>query len=176
MLSVVFLFHPSEGLLEVSAPGTRQDVRHLQEIFCRIALGMDRMPDPTTARAFELNGLKQPGFTFATDAEDGIARVDVVAMELAEHLNPHRRIAFKDDPSRGDGLHAWMERAVDRRRLPPEMLDVVSTRLRVTFAADPRRRHRTLTFGISAPDVTTLRDDPSHLLIKRYLRRWQIAV
>lgn len=175
VLSLVYIFHPEEGLLELSAAGSRKEVRALQEVFCRIALGMERMPELGSRRAFELNGLKQPSFAFTTDPDDNIDRVDVVAMKLAETLHPQRRITFEDDPARGDGLHAWMERAVDRSRLPPELLDVVQTRLRVTFKAPPGRAPRTLTFGISTPDVTTLRDEPHHLLIKRYLRRWQIA-
>jgi len=176
VFEVALVFRPDEGILEISAPGAKKDIQALQEVFCRYALGMDRLPPPTNHRCYELNGLKQRSFAFPTDPADGIAKVEVAALRL--HLNgrPRQRVAVEHDPATGITCHDWMDNVLDQRQVPLKMLDVAQVRIRVEWVPDNGgKARRPFTFTVGMPDSSSLRDEPHHLLLKRYLAPWKIA-
>ncbi len=175
VFEVALVFRPDEGVLEISAPGRKKDIQALQEVFCRCALDMDRLPPPTNHRCYELNGLKRRSFAFPTDPKDKIARVDVVALKLGVHGAPRRRVLIEDDPRAPTPFHDWMDQVVDQQSVPLSMLDVAQARIRVEWEPVNGGRPRTLTFTVGAPDSCSLKDDPNHLVMKRYLKAWNIA-
>ena len=176
VLEVAFVYHPDEGVLEVSAPANLRDITRLQDVFCQIALDMSRRPSDAAQNAFALNGLKHRSFGFPTEPEDGIARVEIMAMKLAPPGEASRRLIFERDPQAAGSIHEWMDKTVGDAPTSVDTLEVVSARLRVTWISEEGRAPRTLTFALRAPDSSTLRDEPQHLLLKRYLKRWQLAV
>jgi len=175
VFQVVFVFRPDEGVLEISAPGQKKDIEALQEVFCRYALEMDRLPPRTNDRCYELNGLKRLDFDFPTKTEDQIEKVEVVALRMNVVGNHRRRVTVEQDPNSGETLHAWMKTAINEQRTPLRMLDVTSTRLKVTWRTAPGEKAKTLTFSLTAPDSTSLKDLPQHNVIKRYLKPWKLA-
>jgi len=175
VFEVAFVFRPDEGTLEIHAPGKKAEIQALQEVFCRITLGMDQMPPSTNDRCFVLNGLKSEDFAFVTDPVDGIAHVHVVALRMNTLGSRRCRLTVEQDPASGESLHDWLDRALHRERTPLEVLDVNQARIRVEWAPVDSRKPRTLTFTLTTPDSSTLRDFPHHQIVKRYLEKWQIA-
>jgi len=175
VFQIAFMYRSDEGVLEIGAPGGKKDANVLQEVFCRYALGMDRIPPPTNDRCFELNGLKKPRFPFPTDPGDGIDSVKVVALRMNQTGNRKRRLTFEQDAAGGEDLHEWIKRALDETKVPLRMMDVTQARIRVVWKAEQGKRPRTLTFTLTAPDSTSLKDLPHHQTIRSYLTRWKIA-
>ena len=175
VFQIAFMYRSDEGVLEIGAPGGKKDANVLQEVFCRYALGMDRIPPPTNDRCFELNGLKKSNFSFPTDPADGIDFVKVVALRMNQTGNRKRRITFEHDASGGEDLHTWIKRALDETKLPLRMMDVTQARIRVVWKPEQGKKPRTLTFTLTAPDSMSLKDLPHHQTIRGYLKRWKIA-
>ena len=92
VFEICFVFYPEEGVLELAAPGRAKEIAALQELFCRIALGLEGRPTGKAQVIFDLNGLLNPGFSFPTDPEDGIERVDLLAVELMDCKSPLHRV------------------------------------------------------------------------------------
>src|SRR5207248_6880020 len=80
---VVFAYDPVDGVLDLIAKGEKQLKCDLQQIFGVLVLGERLKPELPRAAAYELNGLVDRGFTFATDPEDGIEEVRVRQLRLA---------------------------------------------------------------------------------------------
>ena len=175
VFEVALVFRPEEGVLEISAPGRKKDIQALQEVFCRCALGMDRLPPLSNARCYELNGLKRRSFPFPTDPKDRIARVDVVGLRLGFNGLPRQRIHVESDPTGEMSLHDWMETIVNQQTVPLSMLDVAQARIRVEWEPVDGARAQTATFTLGMPDSCTLKDEPHHLIVKRYLKAWTLA-
>ena len=175
VFEICLVYRPEEGVLEVAAPGGKKDAQALQEVFCRIALGLPRVPPAKTARAYELNMLKDPGFSFTTDAADRIEAVELLAMRVNEVGSPRRRLTFEQDPRSGKPLRDWIERSLNADQVPWAMVDVNQIRVRLTYRGDPKKKKPTHTFTVTSPDSTTLKDDPRDQIAKRCLARWKIA-
>jgi hypothetical protein len=172
---VVFVFRPDEGILEICGPGQKNDIQVLQEVFCRHALEMDRLPPPMNDRCFDLNGLKSPDFGFPTNPEDNIEKVEVVALRMNFVATPRKRISFEQDPNSNETLHAWIRAMVKDQLMPLKMMDVSYARLRVTWRVLEGEPAKQLTFSVTVPDSTTLRDLPLHNVVKPYLKAWKLA-
>lgn len=175
VFDVALVFRPDEGILEISAPGTKKDIQALQEVFCRCALRMDRLPPTTNNRCFELNGLKSRSFAFPTNPEDAIASVEVVGLRLGVVRAPRRRIQVDNDPDGDMAFYDWMDSVVNQQAVPLSMLDVGQAQIRVVWEPVNGSKPRTVTFTVGSPDSCCLKDDPLHLVVKRYLKPWRIA-
>lgn len=175
VFNVVYIYRPDEGLLEISAPGGKKDIELVQEVFCRTALGLDGIPPESDRDCWRLNGLKRLDFAFPTDPADRIASVEVVSLRLHPMGNPRRRITVEQDPASGEPLFTWLNRIVDTAQVPLELLDVSQARVRVVWEPEDDKKPVARTFTLGVPDSTTLKDDPLHLVIKRYLKAWNIA-
>ncbi len=175
VFEVALVFRSDEGVLEISAPGRKRDIQTLQEVFCRLALGMDRLPPPANHRCYELNGLKRRSFQFPTEPADRIARVDVVGLRLDVNGRPRQRVLVENDPSSDVPFHDWMASVVDQQKVPLAMLDVGKAHLRVEWEPVDGKKAQSVSFWVGMPDTCSLKDDPHHLVVKRYLKAWQIA-
>jgi len=175
VFNVVYIYRPDEGLLEISAPGGKKDIELVQEVFCRTALGLDGIPPESDRDCWRLNGLKRLDFAFPTDPADRIAGVELVSLRLHPMGNPRRRITVEQDPASGEPLFTWLNRIVDTTRVPLELLDVSQARIRVVWESEDGKKPVARTFTLGMPDSTSLKDDPHHLVIKRYLTAWNIA-
>ena len=176
VFQVVYIFRPKEGLLEMSAPGDKREIRELQEVFCRYALGMPHAPDVKSERCYELNGLKDRAVKFPTDPKDGFKKVEVMALRLNQAGNKRRSILVSQDPGGNESLHDWLDRVLDATKVPLRMLDVSQAKIRAEWYPEQGKKARTLTFTLSLPDSSSLKDLPHHEQIKKYLKDWKLAV
>jgi hypothetical protein len=172
VLDVAFVFRPDEGVLELHAPGKRDEVNELQNLFCTAIL---REPPPvpyTSDKTFQLGGLLNRQFTFPTEVQDGIEAVEVTEMEVHRGLARRPRLTFEAEPC---PLPAFLDQLTAWVKVPLAELTITSVRLRVRFPARGNARAKTVTFSVSLPDTTDLKDTPEHLRIKRLLREWGLA-
>lgn len=175
VFNVVYVYRPDEGTLEISAPGSRKEITLVKEVFCRTALGLDGIPPDSDGDCWRLNGLKRLDFSFPTEPADGIASVELLSLRLHPIDTPRRRITVEQAPASGEPLHDWLNRVVDADQVPLHMLDVDQAKVRVVWQAVDGKRPATVTFTLGMPDGVSLKDDPKHLVIKRYLKAWNIA-
>lgn len=172
---VAYLYQPEEGILELSAPGSRKEIKLLQEVFCRLPLGLDGIPTKATDRCFVLNGLKADDHDFPTDPADGIESVQVVALRLSEIGNARRRLTVEQDPNSSETVHEYLRRVINQEQMPLELMNVTWAKLRVVWYPEAEgKKPKALTFTLGYPDSISLKDEPRHLAIKKYLKRWRL--
>jgi hypothetical protein len=175
-LEVIFIYRPSEGILEVLAPGGKQYVDDLVASFCLTVLGLDHVPPESEADAFNINVLLDRHFAFPCEPADRIQNVYVRELVLDVPGPAGKQIAVRarTGPRSSRGVHDVIDEYLDRRKLLINEIDVHSARLRVLFQAEGNARPKSLTFTLTMPDACTLKDDPYDQVVKRCLQRWGI--
>jgi hypothetical protein len=126
----------------------------------------------TSDKTFQLGGLLNRQFTFPTEVQDGIEAVEVTEMEVHRGLARRPRLTFEAEPC---PLPAFLDQLTAWVKVPLAELTITSVRLRVRFPARGNARAKTVTFSVSLPNTTDLKDTPEHLRIKRLLREWGLA-
>ena len=174
VMEVGFIFWPDEGTLEIGAHGKKQEIQALQHIFCQHALGMEELPPIRNDQVFRLNELKRRYFDFPTDPEDRIESVEVVALRFNLTGNKDRKVLIEQSSDSLGSLHDWIARALNQVKVPLAMWEVTQAKIKVTWRLEPGKRQKTLTFTLTTPDSSTLKDMPHHLVIKEYLKRWNL--
>ena len=97
-------------------------------------------------------------------------------MRINEVGNKRRRLTFEQDPSAPESLHQWIKRSLDADKVPWTNIDVNQARIRLTFRGKPTRGKKpTLTFTVTTPDSTSLKDGPREQVAKRCLKKWKLA-
>ena len=175
VFEVAFVFTPDEGILEMSAPGGKKEATELQEIFCRSVLRLPGLPEDARQYHYDLNLLKDPSFSFPTNGNDGIDKVEVMSMRINPLNNARRRIAIEQDPTSGESLYDWISRALNKENVSMDRVNVSHVKMRITWHPENGRKPRTLTFTLTSPDSTSLDDSPLHQTVKGYLKTWKIA-
>lgn len=175
---IVFIYDADEGTLELYTPGNRQVKQDLQKLFARTILHEELGEENSATAPFQLNALKQRGFGFRTDPDDGITDVRVREMRLSVVGSPHRRITLDAGPKGGrDDIHQFIEDSIDKQRLPLSMVEVTSAVIQMQFAntTGRGRPQKTLTFRVSHPDSCSLKaDKPEHLRARKCLKLSEI--
>lgn len=173
VFDVALLFRPDDGTLEIHAPGKRDEVDALYGIFCDTALGGYVPPEGYAAPTYRLAKVVDRGFAFATDAIDGIERIDVLSMRLHHGGVAKRpRITFEPEPC---GLADFMTQLAAHVARPVSEWVLAQVKLRAVFSAVGKRKARTVTFTLTAPDTSDLKDSRDHVVLKGYLSRWGLA-
>jgi len=172
VFQVAFVFHPEDGVLELSAPGKRKDTQLLQAHFCTYILGEQFDIVPATPRPLRLDALKHPDFAFPTQPGENLERVELLSLRMRPIADNAGVVKF----SMGDlPLHEFIDRFLTRGDYARNDLRVVQARLRFTWRAVAGERRRVSSVTLTLPDSTTLKDLPHHQIIRRSLSRWNIA-
>ena len=174
---VIFVYDPIDGELDLFAQGGKDIKQDLQEVFARTILHEDLGQEDKTSQPYELNGLKKRDFAFPTDPADRIAEVRVKALRLSVIGNGGRQLSFEVPPKGPTReIHDFIENALDAEQLPMAMVNVKSAAIQVRFdtSGGPGRQTKTVSFRVSHPDSCNLKDSPEELLVKQYLKRWEI--
>jgi hypothetical protein len=174
---VIYIYDAEDGALELYVQGDRKIVRDLQELFGRAILHEELGEERRNSAPYDLNGLKVRDFSFPTDPADGVREVKISALKLSLVGSPEKRITFEaDSKGRRDAVHELMQNALDERRLPPAMVNVMSAVIKMVFENTDGhgRPTKTLTFRISSPNSCNLKDSPEELLARKYLKDWKI--
>lgn len=174
VLEVGFIYRPDEGLLEIGASGGKTEIQALQRIFCRAALGMEELPPPRNDEVYKLDGLLRRNFAFPTDPEDGIEGVKLTSLRLLRIGSRARKITIEQSADAQEHLLDWLDEVLDQERAPARHWQVEQARFRATWRATAGKPPKTLTFTLTRPDSTSLKDLPNHRVIKSYLKRWRL--
>jgi hypothetical protein len=169
---VAWLFRPDEGVLEIHAPGRRDEIQTLQRIFCETALGRKDAPPDGNDRCYELARLLDPRFVFVLDPVDELDRIEVCSMRLVRSAVKKPRVTFETTPC---PLTDFLSQVNDELDTPLPQWTLTSVRLRAVWRGGDKKRPKTVSFSLSAPDASDLKDTPEHLVLKRYLKTWGIA-
>lgn len=174
---VIYVYEPLDGTLDLYAQGNRKIKYDLQKLFGRTILHEEIGEESSKSTPYELNGLKRRDFAFPTDPVDRITEVRVKELRLSIVGSPKQNITFKVDP-RGtkDEIYELIDRALYAKQLPMSMLNVGSAVIQMRFdnTGGNGRDTKTVTFMVSYPDSCNLKDNPEHMVAKRYLKRWGI--
>lgn len=92
--SVLFVFCPHDGSLELVAKGGPDVHYPLQQAFCKSVFDMQIEPADPLRPAYRLQHVLNPDFTYPTETSDGVARVRLTRIRLATNSNTFPVVAF----------------------------------------------------------------------------------
>ena len=88
-----------------------------------------------------------------------------------------KRIILEADARRDrNAVYDLLDDIVGSDKIPVELLTLTQVRLQLVFRGDAKRREKTITFDVTAPDLCSLKYDPKHEIAKKYLKSWGIDV
>jgi hypothetical protein len=178
-IEMIFVYRPETGMLETSAPGRKEDVETLLDIFCRTILGLPKLPEKPQEPTFELSGLKSRDFDFPIEPQDAglIEFVCVKKLKLELPGFGGRRITLEASASKSkrQAVYDLLDAALNKEKVPVETLLLSQVKFQIIFSARGGTREKKLTFEVSHPDRCTLKDDPYDQIAKKYLKLWKIA-
>lgn len=171
---IVFEYHRADGTTDIYAQGGGKIRQSLSQIFARVVLGAEDIPEPLNEDCFDLTVFKNPNITFPTDPADNITLVRVLAMRLQFHGHRGGRITVAIDgrSKQGSVYEVIADKLAERHaRLTDATILGVTMQ---AFLRDGDNRERTLTFKVSAPAFCDLEDSPEEQRLRWYLREWKI--
>lgn len=174
---VIYVYDPVDGTLDLYAQGGKDIKKDLQDLFARTILNHELGEENEDSKPYELSGLKKRGFAFPTDPADRITEVRVRTLCLSVVGNSRNRITLEVKPNGPtDEIYDFIERSLHEKRLPMAMVNVSSAVLQVRFdnTGANGRATKTVSFRIAHPDSCNLKDKPEHLVVKKYLKLWEI--
>lgn len=177
--SVLFVFCPQDGSLELVAKGPQAIQYPLQRAFCRAVLGIDVEPADPLRPVYDLSVLLDPDFTFPTDPRDHVEQIRLKKIELGQ-LDANREVDAR-----------WVK--FNRRIGPRRALEIVQEELacRGLKRADVYVKRASLEFrflpwgddragkmsvNITVPNTCDLKDkpEPMQAVCDRCFKAWGI--
>jgi hypothetical protein len=175
--SVLFVYSPDAGSLELIANGGDAIKYPLQRAFCKAVLGIDIPPAHRPRPVYRLQQILDPIFAYPTSADDGIGRVQLKSIRW-KPLGAIKQLKanvqeFEPTTSRSE----WMDlirRGLAGYGLSPTQAIVEGATFRLTLARNGSGRARTVEFTVVLPSRfrVSSKSDEMLALGKRCLRRW----
>lgn len=170
-------YEPATGVIEVVA-NDRESRAEMAQFLARDLLGIDFQGEKVPFREYDLSMLLNP-FSFPTDLEDGIERVDVRQLRLMPLDAIGERVTL-ECTSKADRT-IWSMAADRLGTGNPLGGGWVVTQAKLAIKFHPKgdaRRGRTLPLTITYPHGCNLKDqtEAEQLIGEKYLRRWGILV
>ncbi len=188
---VIFVYYKAERALDMYSPGcSPKTVEVLRQVWADAVLEGDLGTPTKGGIVFELDGLKERGFSFPFDPADGIDDVNLSKLRLSvkgqtkEEEKANQRITLEVNAS-GNQEAVWdlLDKVIgadrekpDEARMRLDNLRVTQARFQFIFRSKQRGGTETLSFDVTFPDLCSLKQDPKHKLARDYLKRWGIDV
>lgn len=171
---VVIAYDRMNGTTDIYAQGGRNVRNAIAEIFARVVLGADEVPEQFDMDLFDLEAFKNPNITFPTQPGDNITLVRPQAMRLQFYGRHGGRImAAVDARSKEASVYELIADKLAERHARLTNATVVGVTMQAFFW-DANERERSLMFKISAPAFCDLEDSPEEQRLRWYLRAWGI--
>ena len=177
--SVLFVFCPQDGSLELVAKGGQAIHFPLQQAFCRSVLGIDVEPADPLRPVYDLNMLLDPNFTFPTDPSDHVAAVRLARINVA----PQNAVAgvtgggldFGADLGRRQSLEK-IQGLLALIEAPRDQATVTEAAIEFRFLPWGVERAGRTTVNIWPPNRCDLKDKPDQVqvVIDRCFKAWGI--
>ncbi|HBJ38776.1 MAG TPA: hypothetical protein DDZ51_29300 [Planctomycetaceae bacterium] len=177
--SNVFVYHPSDGAVELIAKGGKKVQLPLRKAFCRAVLGLEVDDDDPIRAAYQLDHLLDPAFAFTTEPEDRIAMVRLRRLRLVPKIAipaiEYPELKFKEQASRTEVLQA-VDRLLAAFGLNRSQVEVAQASIQLQFMSDGVHKPKTLTFNVSQPNTCDLKSKPDDMRVigERCLQRWGV--
>lgn len=170
-------YEPATGVIEVVA-NDRESRAEMAQFLARDLLGINFQGEKVPFREYDLSMLLDP-FSFPTDLEDGIVRVDVRQLRLMPLDAIGERVTL-ECTSKADRT-IWSMAADRLGTGNPLGGGWVVTQAKLAIKFHPKgdaRRGRTLPLTITYPHGCNLKDqtEAEQLIGEKYLRRWGILI
>jgi hypothetical protein len=170
-------YEPSTGVIEVVA-NDRESRSELAQFVARHLLGVEFSSEKVPMRQYDLSVLRNQ-FSFPTDLEDGIERVDVRQLRLMPIDHEGRRVTLENTARAGGTI--WDMADEEFGASNPLLRGWVITQAKLAIKFCPKgdaRRGRSLTLAVTMPHGCNLKDqtEQEQLIGEKYLRRWGILV
>lgn len=173
--SVLFVFSPAEGSLELVANGGEAIHFPLQQAFCKSVLGIDIPPAHPNRPVYRLQQVLDPKFSYPTAAEDRIGRVQLKSIRWKPTGEIKQLRATVQEFESTICRTEWLElvqQGLAGYGLTPTQAVVEGATFRLTLLRGGRSR--TLEFTIALPSRCTVRTKSDELIAigKRCLTQW----
>jgi hypothetical protein len=167
---VVFVFAPTRGTLDASAPGGRPVVAKLMDIATSTLLGTAVAEPSKDDRIYELEGLRDEGFAWKYAPNAGISDVWVKAMRLSLKTGGERLIA---EGTKHGEAHRLYNRVVSVSASAPglraDATFVTQVEVRVEYAPRNGRKVRPRDFRVTYPNSCSLGHDDADRVLREML-------
>ncbi len=172
---VIFGYHRPDGTTDVYVQGGQKVRRPLTEIFARLTLGIDHLPEQVAEDPFDLEIFKNPDITFPTNPADRISLVRVQAIRLQFHGYRAGRVtvAIANARSREGSVYDVIADKLNDRHARLMGATVLGVTLQA-FLRDVDDKEKVVTFKINAPATCDLGDSPEEQLLRGYMPEWGI--
>lgn len=178
-LSVLFIFCPQDGALELVAKGPQAIQYPLQRAFCRSVLGIDVEPADPLRPVYDLNVLLDPDFAFPTDPSDHIAEVRLTRISVA----PRNAVAGVTGGGLDFGPSLSRQQSLEKIQGLLALIEAPRDQATVTDAAIEFRflpwgidRAGRMTVNVTPPNRCDLKDKPEEMqvVVDRCFKTWGI--
>lgn len=170
-------YEPATGVIEVVA-SDRESRAEMAQFLARDLLGVDFHSEKVPLRQYDLTVLLNP-FSFSTDIEDGIERVDVRQLRLMPLDAVGERVTLECLSKADRTIWSMADARLGASNLLGGGWVVTQAKLAIKFhPKGDARRGRTLPLTITMPHGCNLKDqtEAEQLIGEKYLRRWGILV
>jgi len=177
--SVLFVFCPQDGSLELVAQGSSDVHYPLQRAFSRSVFGIDVAPADPYRPAYDLNRVLEPDFTYPTDTTDRIAQIRLKRVRLmpiaSSRCAASLEIRFTPQITRRQWLDV-IHRQIAALGLTPSQVEVRQASFQLVFLNAGLGRTKTATFNVNLPSSCDLKTKPDEIreIGQRCLERWEI--
>lgn len=178
--SVLFIYCPRDGSLEVVAKGGASVYHPLQQAFCRSVFDMPIEPADPLRPEYRLQHVLDPTFTYPTDSTDGIARVQLQRIRMVTNDNTFPVMTFDLEFRRSVTRSQWLEiihHNLESHDLRASQVAVQRATFQLIFLKIGLARARTMSFTISVPSTCNLKAKPDEdrEIGERCLSLWEMC-
>jgi len=177
--SVLFVFCPQDGSLELVARGSKAVHYPLQRAFAKSVFGIDVAPVDPLHPVYDLQPLLESDLTYPTETTDRIAQVRLKRIELmpigSALCGASLEIRFTSRIARREWLE-MIHRQIEALGLARSQVEVRQAWFQLVFLNPGLGRTKTATFKVSLPSSCDLKtkSDEIREIGERCLKRWEI--
>ncbi len=166
---IIFIYSQKDGTLDINFRGSKNAIESLQHMFANAILKLEQTPpDPKDSRIYDLNPLRNRGFTFNYVIESRIECVRVKKIRFTSRIKHGDRITVEANVNDGGtGIYDQIEKISSS--VPLNHYDVSQVELSVTYRADENQRAQKITVRITHPNSCSLKYDELGLKIREML-------
>ncbi len=166
---IVFVYHQTDGTLDLNFRGGRNAITALQGMFAQAILKLEELPpDPKDERVYDLAPLTQPGFQFTHQMSSGIGTVVVKKLRLSSRVRSGDKITVEaDGHSNRQAVHELLEQV--GKSVPLHLYNVTQVELAATVFVAEGKPPKTVNIRITHPNSCSLKYDEIDLSLRQML-------
>jgi hypothetical protein len=177
--SVLFVFSPQDGSLELAAKGPQAIHYPLQRAFCQAVLGIDVEPANPLRPVYDLSMLLDPDFAFPTEPSDHVEQIKLPMIEFgpvdANREVNLRRLKFSRKVSARRALQLVRDELTGRGLSRNEVY-VKHAAIQFRFLSGSSGRPGQMTVNVITPNTCDLKDKPEEMqaIRERCFKAWGV--